>query len=154
MSKVGSEDFGQRIHGQVRASAARHDRPHGAGTLRGCHQGSSRARTGAEQPDGQVEAQGQIIDGLHNPLRKQGDVKHVGAVQRFFLGEQIEQQGAEPGVLQSLGDLPVAVAVAAAAAAMRKDHDAARRRHEAQVAFEPLWANGDGKGFGHENPPA
>lgn len=99
----GSEDFGQRIHGQVGAPPARYDRPHGAGTLRGCHQGSSRARTGAEQPDGQAEAQGQIIDGLHNPLRKQGDVKYVGAVQRFFLGEQIEQQGAEPGVLQSLG---------------------------------------------------
>jgi hypothetical protein len=66
---------------------------------------------GAEPGGGIDEAAGQEVD-----------VEHVGPVVLLAGGEQVEQQGAEARLVQDVGDVAVAGAVAAAAAAVR-EHD-------------------------------
>jgi hypothetical protein len=57
----------------------------------------------------------------------------AGAVAFFGRGQQVEQQGGEPGVLQDLGDIPIALAVPAASAAVREHHNAPRMLGNGQV---------------------
>jgi hypothetical protein len=76
--------------------------------------GGGRTRAGPEQSQAQLSADagGQPVDGIHHASGKQGDVEaELAAAQVELLligGEQVQQQGAEAGPLEVVGDLPVA----------------------------------------------
>ena len=57
------------------------------------------------------------------PPGEQLDVEDVRAVPLLLGGEQVDEQRAQPGLVEHLGDVAVAWAVAAAAAAVREDDD-------------------------------
>ena len=56
------------------------------------------------------------------PIGQQPNVKNIDAISCFPISQQVKQQGANPGLLQNLGHMPVPWAQATAAAAVRKEH--------------------------------
>ncbi|MFD0396369.1 hypothetical protein ACFQ3Z_45895 [Streptomyces nogalater] len=88
-------------------------------------QGGRGVGAGAEVADGESLGVGFLAQpggGVQQP-GQQPDVEDIVPVGFFRVGEQVEQQGAEPGAVQSFGDEPVARAVPTAAAAVGEDHD-------------------------------
>ena len=56
-------------------------------------------------------------------MREEIDIENVLAVGGLFVGQEIEQQGADTGLLKRLRDILIARAQAATAAAMGEQHD-------------------------------
>lgn len=110
---------------EIWTSAAGDDCGHLAGVYGGRHESGSRSGTRSEKTDGQIFD----ICSLSNPPERsghpateQGDVKHVGAVARFLLGQKVETQRREALLTQRGRDGTIARAQTAASAAMREDH--------------------------------
>src|SRR5215213_10645787 len=59
--------------------------------------------------------------------------------------EQVDEQGPEPRVVQSVSDAPVAGAMAAAPAAVGEEHDAASARRDGEPAAERTSLHPDGE---------
>ena len=70
----------------------------------------------------------------HLPLGQQADVEHVHAIRRLLFREQVEQERADPGLVQHGGHEGVAGAVATRTAAVGEEHEAGRRRRQAERA--------------------
>src|SRR5205823_5111512 len=99
------------------------------------------------------------VDGERQAVGQQADVEavlpraHVDALLDF--GEQIEEQGPQPVLLQAARDLLVARAVAAAAAAVREHDDRSVRRRQDEVAVQHAARDGelDGGRWSHGVTP-
>ncbi|NDZ13591.1 hypothetical protein [Variovorax sp. WS11] len=61
----------------------------------------------------------------------------------FFGGQQVRQQGGQASRVELLDHLAIAWAESTAPAAMRKQHNATRRRGQGQVGFEHGLAHRD-----------
>ena len=130
------DHVGERSASEVGPAAAGHHRANLHPRIGGRDQGRAGTGAGAEIADGQrrgIGLAGQPAGDVGQPASQQLDVEDVGAVAFLGRGEQVEQQGGEPGLVQDLGDIPVAGAVPAASAAVREHHDAPRVLGNGQV---------------------
>jgi hypothetical protein len=90
-----------------------------------------------KNPTGRPRASGWACSQRVTPAQSSGqqlDVEHLGAVALFGRGEQVHQRGGQPAVVEEVGDLAVAGAVAAAAGAVGEDHDPDRGERYGQVS--------------------
>jgi hypothetical protein len=108
-----------------------------------------RAGAGAEAPGHQATGGirvGEPID-RHHTLGKQRDVEaklprpHVCRL--LFGRQQVEQERAEPHLVEALGDLAVAWALAPTACTVREGDDGRPATRHPQVAVEPDATGGD-----------
>ena len=77
------------------------------------------------------------------PVGQQSDVKHVGPVGLLLRRQQVEQQSADPSIVELGGDERVAWAEAARAAAVREEHESAGRFGQGQSAGQADRLPGD-----------
>jgi hypothetical protein len=122
-------DRAQGLAGEVRTAAAGDHRGHRGRPVRGRDQRGRRARAGAEQPGPQPRRGRECLRPVGqrgHPVGEQGDVEpempgpHVQLL--FAGGEQVGQDGGQPGGVQLAGHVAVARAVPATAATVREQY--------------------------------
>ena len=136
----------QPIASKVRAAAARYDSADRPRRICSRDEGGAGACAGAEVPDrrvAQVLALAKPVGGRTQAVREQADIEHVGAILRLCIGEQIEQQRAEAGFLQSAGYELVPRTLPPTAAAVRKQHHPMVRLRCSQIAAQPVGPDRD-----------
>ncbi|MEY2958627.1 MAG: hypothetical protein RLZZ01_1195, partial [Actinomycetota bacterium] len=105
----------------------------------GRRQGGCRSGARPEQADRyplQIRARRGPSDDVDESIRQQFDVEHARATTLLVGGEEIEQQGREPGVDQEVGHEAVPWAVAAAPGPVSEHDDSDRIGRYDEVAVE------------------
>jgi hypothetical protein len=149
----GSLDARERVAGKIGTPAAGDHCADQLRVRRGGAEGCGGPGAGAEQPDlesGCASVDGEPLGRAGQAVGKQVNIEAKMAraqIDLLFIGrEQVQQQRTQCAVVQDLGHVAVARAMATAAAAMGEQYDAARVLGQGEIAFQDDVVRVDGDG--------